>query len=335
MPTPILDQTLSANRARYNAKFAEARHYRPRLNGEAFADVLRTLVAPSAEAVYETQPEAVEAVTETLYEVSLDLLAQDFIGPASRYPVIASGWVHVLPKLARFIATDPQGVVGAVTNALYNIATTPGTRPGEWMRDMIRLADLCDTVDTLLQAGQVCSWRAGLAHYRAEALAIAATLPLPVARLALGLPATDTQPIEAVIQRLRSSPWQTPTASEAAPLGQLKIQKRVGAFRGFGGLFIVPPIVEPAGEHFLVTDGESTWLLTADAFGVTFHRSPKTTESSKPETPFKLNRNGEVSANKIKQTFPELVQSTSQAANKHTLAVTVPYSHAVYLVGSG
>jgi hypothetical protein len=237
-----------------------------------------------------------------------------------------------LPKLARFIAADPQMVVGAVTNALYNIAATPGARPGEWMRDMIGLAELSDDVNTLLNAGQVCSWRAGLAHYRADALSIAETLPSPIARLALGLPADDTQILSSVIQRLQSSPWQSPVINSAIQPTQLKIQKRVGAFRGFGGLFIVPPIVEPAGEHFLVTDGESTWLLTADLFGATFHRSPQVTTSSKPETPFKLNRNGEVNANKVKQTFPELAQSTSHAANAHTLAVTVPYSHAVYLI---
>lgn len=332
MPAHILDQLLTTNRARYNAKFAEARHYKPRLNGEAFAEVLRNLVAPIVETVNQIRTDTAEAVTEALYDISLDLLGQDFIGPASRYPVIASGWTHVLPKLARFIANDPQTVVGSVTNALYNIAATPGARPGEWMRDMIALTDISENVDILLKAGQICSWRAGLTHYRTEALSIAETLPSSIARLTLGMPADDTQRLSAVIQRLQSSPWESPIAS--TPSAQLKVQKRVGAFRGFGGLFIVPPIVEPAGEHFLVTDGDNTWLLTADLYGATFHRSPQITTSSKPETPFKLNRNGDVSANKVKQSLPELAQSTSHAANAHTLAVTVPYSHAVYLIAA-
>ena len=29
-----------------------------------------------------------------------------------------------------------------------------------------------------------------------------------------------------------------------------------GAFRGFGGLFMAPPLVFASGEHFIVTDGE-------------------------------------------------------------------------------
>jgi len=326
----IFSQLLLSNRARFNAKFAEARHYKPTLEGEVFAELLRTLVAPIVEAVDQTQPEATEATAETLYDTALDLLAQDFLGPTSRYPAITSGWTHVLPKLGRFLAADPRGVVGAVTNALHNIAVTPGARPGEWMRDLIALAEACADVDTLLKAGQVCAWRAGLAHYRADALILAAELPVPVARLALGLPVDYPQPLEEVISRLRSSPWQLPVGPAQEP--QLKLVKRVGAFRGFGGLFIVPPIAEPAGEHFLVTDGEGTWLLTADAFGATFHRITKPVASTKVESPFKLNRNGEVSAQRLKQTFPELGQATSSAGNANTLAVTVPYSHAVYLV---
>ncbi len=331
--SPVLATVLIANRGRYNAKFAEARHYKPTLEGDVFADLLRTLAAPIVEAVHQTQPDASDAITEVLYDTALDLLAQDFIGPTSRYPAITSGWTHVLPKLGRFLATNPRAVVGAVTNALYNIAATAGARPGEWMRDLIALADVCDDVDTLLKAGQVCAWRAGLAHYRADALILAAELPPPIARLALGLPADDAQPLGSVIGRLRASPWQTP----ANPISetQLKVVKRVGAFRGFGGLFIVPPIVEPTGEHFLVTDGEGTWLLTADTFGATFHRMAKSVSSAKVESPFKLNRSGEVSVNRLKQGFPELAQATSQAGNANTLAVTVPYSHAVYLVGLG
>lgn len=332
MPAPVLDTILTANRARYNTKFAEARHYKPTLEGEAFADLLRNLVAPVVESVHQVRPEATEAVTEALYDTVLDLLAQDFLGPTTRYPAITSGWTHVLPKLGKFLAANPRAVIGAVTNGLYNIAATPGARPGEWLRDLIALDEVCDDVDALLKAGQVCAWRAGLAHYRTDALTLAAELPQPVARLALGLPADDAQPFESILARLHSSPWESPIASLQSP--HLKIVKRVGAFRGFGGLFMVPPIVEPAGEHFLVTDGESTWLLTADVFGATFHRMAKPTPSAKVESPFKLNRNGEVSFNRQKQTFSELAQATSSAGNTHTLAVTVPYSHSIYLVSS-
>ncbi len=329
MSDPTLAQVLAANRGRYNAKFAEARHYQPKLEGEIFAELLRTLVAPIVEA---TAPEATETVTEALYDISLELLAQDFLGPNSRYPAIVSGWTHVLPKLARHLANQPRAMIGAVTNGIYNLSLTPGARPGAWMNDLLALGKVCEDTPTLLKAGQVCAWRAGLAHYRAGALALCKDLPPVVAHLALGLSADDSQPLDVLLGRLETDPWYRPGSNDIATEPQLKIVARVGAFRGFGGLFLVPPIVEPAGEGFLVTDGEGTWLLMADAFGATFQRMSRPNTQPPMETPFKINRSGTISGQRLIAPFPELAQSTSTAGNTHTFAVTVPYSHAVYLV---
>lgn len=329
-----LASALAANRARFNAKFAEARHYKPALDGAAFADILRSLVAPIVEAVHAAAPGSTAAAAEALYDIALDLLAGDFLGPQSRYPVIASGWTHLLPGLARHIAAEPRAVVGAVTNALYNLAAAPGARPGEWMRGMVALADHCENVETLLTVGQIGSWKAGLAHYRADALRLCQTLPPPLARLALGLPADSTQPIDSVLSRLRADPWLHPQSAIGNLKSEIEIEivKRAGAFRGFGGLFIAPPLVFLSGDHFIVTDGEGAWLLAADLFGATFHRTDAQPGEARNNAPFKINRAGEVSAPNGKRQFPELAQSTSHAANQTTLAVTVPYSHAVYLV---
>jgi hypothetical protein len=333
----VFASALAANRTRFNARFAEARHYKPALDSGAFADLLCTTVAPIVEAVHALAPDSTHAVTESLYDISLDLLAGDFLGPQSRHPVIASGWTHLLPRLARFIAADPRAVVGAVTNALHNISATPGARPGEWMRDLIALADHCPDVETLLKVGQILSWKSGLAHYRAAALDLLQTLPPALARLILAIPADDSQPLDSVISRLRANPWQSPVSNSLISNSQisnpqLHIVKRLGAFRGFGGLFITPPVVFPANDHFIVTDGEGAWLLTADLFGATFHRATQAKTDSKTESPFTLTLSGEVRTDTAKRQFPELAHSTSHAANQTTLAVTVPYSHAVYLV---
>ncbi|HKZ69824.1 MAG TPA: hypothetical protein VJ020_07080, partial [Anaerolineales bacterium] len=328
-----LASALAANRPRFNAGFAEARHYKPALDGGAFADLLRTTVAPIVEAVHTVAPDSTYALTESLYDISLDLLAQDFLGPGARHPVIASGWTHLLPKLARFLAADPRAVVGAVTNALYNISAAPGARPGEWMRDMIALADHCAEVETLLKVGQILSWKSGLAHYRAAALDLLQTLPPALTRLILAIPADDSRPLDSVIDRLRANPWQLLITNNQLLNSKLHIVKQVGAFRGFGGLFIAPPVVFPSNDHFIVTDGEGAWLLTADIFGATFHRTTQPDTDSNTESPFTLTPTGEVKTPNDKRHFPELAQSTSHAANATTLAVTVPYSHAVYLVG--
>src|SRR5262249_15653263 len=102
-------------------------------------------------------------------------------------------------------------------------------------------------------------------------------------------------------------------------------------FRGFGGLFLAPPTIGALGSQFIVRDGDNRWLLTADLFGATFHRTDdaKLVQGSGP---FQLDRSGKVSLGRASKVFTELADFTSLAANETTLAVTIPLSHAVYLI---
>jgi hypothetical protein len=328
-------QALAANRARFNARFAEARHFKPKLDADAFADHLRSVVAPIVEAVARENPAATAETVETLYDLSLDLIAEEFLGPASRYPAINEGWKTVLPSLPHHLASAPRTVIGAITNALYNLSLEPSARPSEWMNLMLKLAPLCPDVDSLLKAGQAAAWRSGLAHYRQGALEVCRALDPQIARAVLDISSTNTLPVTTILDQLQNSPWLNPSAIAQLPItnNQLQIVARVGAFRGFGGLFIAPPLVFPAGDHFIVTDGEGSWLLTADCFGATWHRTEAQPAEKKSAARLAINRNGQVSVDgKPAKEFPELANSQSSAANATTLAVTTPLSHAVTLV---
>ena len=325
-------QALAANRARFNAKFAEARHFKPKLNADAFAEHLRSVVAPIVEAVARQNPAATTETVETLYDLSLDLIAEEFLGPASRYPAINEGWKTVLPSLPHHLASAPQAVISAITNALYNLSLEPSARPGGWMKLVLELAPLCPDVDSLLKAGQVAAWRSGLAHYRQGALDVCRALDEKIARAALGLPSSDTQPLTAIIDQLQANPWVRPGSNLQSLISNLQIVARVGAFRGFGGLFIEPPVVWAADDHFVVSDGEGTWLLAADVFGATFHRAGLKAPPAKTGSPFTITKAGNVALGKVTRAFPELANANSFAATQTTLAVTTPLSHAVCLI---
>jgi len=326
-------QILEANRSRFNARFAEARRIQPRLDPLIFAECLRSTVAQVVEAVHHVRPEKAAEAAEVLYDLSLDLLGQEFLGPNSRYPFIVEGWRFLLPRLSRFIAEAPREVVGSTTNALYNLSTTPGARPGEWAASLLELVEVCPDAPTLLRAGQVAAWRAGMAHYRLSALDLCRDLPPPVALTALGLsPQAKHPPLDTLIDSLKANPWLHPDSHLPPPTSHLQIVSRVGAFRGFGGLFLEPPLVWPADDDFVVSDGEGTWLLMADVFGATFHRADIKVSSLKASSPFTINKAGSVSFGKTSRAFPELANANSSAGNNTTLAVTTPLSHAVYLI---
>ncbi len=337
MITGPFAKILAANRSRFNTKFAEAHRHKPNLDADGFAEHLRSTVTPIVDAIDHECPEKTSSVADVLYDLSLDLLGQELLGPNSRYPLINEGWTTLLPHLARHIAESPQRVIGALTNALYNLSIVPGARPREWIESMLKLAEVCPDVNPLLLTGQAAAWRAGLAHYRQDALDICKRLGPALAATALGLTMPkDGPPIGIILDRLSTDPWLHPavaqSASNAKP--ELKIVARVGAFRGFGGYFLTPPTVGDSGENFTVSDDTGTWLLCVDIFGATLQRSEAAASAANTNSlaPFRIERGLTVIKDRYSQTFPELETTSSAAANETTLAVTTPFSHSVYLI---
>ncbi|MCI0464916.1 MAG: hypothetical protein L0Z62_48970 [Gemmataceae bacterium] len=328
-----LARALEAGRDRFNAQFAQARHTLRSLDGRAFGDFLREVVGPVVEELAQVAPDRVQAVAEVLYEFALELIGREL---PRRFPVLAEGWKTVLGVLPRHLAQSPRRFAGSVTNALHNLALVPGARPAEWIESMRRLGGVCSDTATLLEAGQVAAWRAGLAHYREGALEVCARLDPAVACAALALP--DGAPVAQVLGQLRADPWLSPEAAvhDASKARTLRVVARVGDFRGFGGPFLTPPRVAYLEGRFLVGDGEGRWILTADRFGATFHRSAEELPAStgKPRGNFRVDGRGKVTHGKQSVALDELQDSTSQATDGTTLAVTLPLSHRVYLIAA-
>src|SRR5258708_14538726 len=252
----VFAQILAAKRGRFNSQFAEAKTYRPTLDGEAFAGHPTGVVGPVVERVAAARPDQAEAVAEALYELSLDLVGREFLGPHSRYPALAEGWTMLFNQLPERLAESPWLFPGAITNALYNLSATPGARPAEWMQSVETLSAACDAVPELLAAAQVAVWRAGLAHFRLSALDRCRTLRPNIAGLALGLAGFQASFLtlkarDSLIGALLADPWLDPSAPEPPDRPALQIVARVGAFRGFGGLFMAPPNVACPGGQFV------------------------------------------------------------------------------------
>jgi hypothetical protein len=326
---------LRRGRDRYNTKFALARRTYPALAGEALGRHLCDQVAPVVEAVAEDFPPAVvDEVFDALYDISLELLGKEFFGAQSRYPALPAGWLKLLPALPRLLAQAPRRVAGAVTNALYNLAAEKTADEALWLAEMIKLAPHCADAGQFLTVGQIVAWRAGLAQYRAGALAAARTLPEELARRALELgPAAPA--VDVAVARLEQEPWLHPARMRAAPGARqfLQVVAAVGSFRGFGGNFLTPPTVACQDGQIIVSDVESSWLLTADIYGATLHRLGSTLPlPSVFQAGFTINGLGKVECGPHTLLLPWLAGYSSAASNDKTLAVTLPLSHLLFLI---
>jgi hypothetical protein len=324
---------LRSGRADFNARFMAARHVHPELDADAFAEFLRTEVNALAQAVERARPDHLADVAMAAYDAALELVGQRLAGPGSRVTPIEEAWRRVLPQAAPLVADAPGRMIAAVCNAAHQLAATPGARPGQWIETMATLAPQCADADTFLKLGQVAAWRAGLAHFRRSALAVAAALPEALALTAAG--ANQDATWADVSRRLSADPWFDPASKEGRAPG-FRVAGRVGSFRGFGGLFIEPPRLCPVGENFLVSSGDGYWLLTADAFGATFHRASKEEFNQALKTPplppgLRI-ESSRVTMNGASWELPSMGSVTSAAANQTTLAVATQLSHAILLV---
>ncbi len=327
---PLAD-SLQRGRSSFNARFMAASKADAPIDGEAFQQHLAVTLDPIVRSVASEFPERTDAVTGVLFDLSLDLFNKSLLGPASRYPAIQAGWQKLLPRLPRLVAREPARVAGCVTNAMYNLSRTPGARPEPWAGAMGPVAASCQSTGELLVCGIVLAWRSGMPQYRESALDQVRSLAPSLAAQVLELPAsTDGRQIAEVIESLQVNPWTLPKDA-LHYRRELRIVAKAGAFRGFAGPFLVPPRVARVAGELIASDGTASWRLYADVYNSLLLRSEPGESQDAGEV--QIQADGTIRWRGQVQRFPELAGATSIAALDHTVAVALPTSHHLFLLG--
>ncbi|WP_353566319.1 hypothetical protein [Haloferula sargassicola] len=295
-----------------NARFKVARRRWPRLDADDFSRFLIAQVSPLALALQHLPSGQAVGALDDAYELGLQLVAEKLAGPAAATPAINSLWTGVFPELSPLIATAPRRIMAALCNAAHQLDSTPDTDAESWRERLVKLGPRCTTADELLIAVPLLAWRAGLAHFREPALRAADGLPKELALEAVGAPVDKTW--HEVRDAYLADPWFTFEKHDST--------RKVGAFRGYGGLFVTPPRVSRSGPHLLVRSGDEAWILLADAFGATFHRAAPDEISAAEPSPDPVDDFGRLPPGHL---------VTSSAAAGGTCAVTSAQSHAIWI----
>ena len=286
---PAFEDVLRAGRQDFNRRFAEARHEFPDLNGDVFFQFLLRVVDPWVRATESARAEAVPRVAQSGFDIGLQLVGQRLAGPGGRVPALDDGLRRMLIAATRPAAEEPLRALSSFGNAIFQLLEASGDVE-TWMVAMDSLAETAPDLSTLLGCGQVLAWRCGLAHYRDGALTVAASLPEPMARAALGV--DDELDLATLLERLRADPWHLPEQIGPEQLDPAPprpfVAHRAGGFRGFGGLFADLPRVAEIDGCLVATSGDRAWQVTADAFGCTLHRMGDATLVEGPARPPRL-----------------------------------------------
>lgn len=258
-----LHAALRDRRDYFNARFESVRHGAGRLNSEALFDFIRLALAPLIAAVELQLPERVPAVVDAGFEVGLSLVSAGIWPSSPKLVLLKRAYTSTFCALRQAITADPQRLLPRLSNAVL----TPGLNAELWLACMEGIAGALATPAQVLDAGIICAWRCGLAHYRAAALARIELLP-DAALLALFAPKQGD--VGALKTALQAQRWYRPDA----PIPTKQIAARVGAFVGLGGQFSAPPSVRSDGVELYVSSGAAHWLLLADAYGMSLHGAP-------------------------------------------------------------
>ena len=323
---------LRSGRSEFNERFAEAKRLYPDLNAQAFSVFLRDFADPLVRAVGEAKPDRVAETAISTYDIGLQLVGKKFVGLEAKTQFVENLWEKIICPSSITVAMAPSRIIGALINAMHQIETTRGARPTQWIDEMGRYSSSCKEIPTFLQLGQICGWRAGLAHYREGALALTDTFSEDLLLSLFG--AKTGQRWSDIKDRLLRDPWFNPADPNVS--NSLRVVAEAGSFRGFGGLFLEPPRVTCANNQFFIRSGDECWMLTADLFGATFHRA-SVKEFEGAEHHVQKNENICVEGERLvvrgqSYDFPSLGAVTSVAANKNTIALTSEFTHSVVLL---
>ena len=159
-------------------------------------------------------------------------------------------------------------------------------------------------------------------------------MPEPLALAALG--AKSGSSWVNVRERLLANPWFDP-AGDPKDSSAIRAVAQVGSFKGFGGLFIEPPLVVSVGERFLVRSDSGVLAAYALMSSEQRFTAPPSRNSRPRNEAVRLPSDLQITGSQVvfqgtRFEFPELGEFTSAAANATTLALTSGSTHAIVLV---
>jgi hypothetical protein len=272
----------------------------------------------------------VAAVTMVAYDMALELVGQALAGPGARNEFVDRVWQVLAPKVARLISEQPMEMLGALSNAVVNIAKTPNARTDQWVNGMTDLAKYAESIASLRALGQITAWRCGLPHFRLGAIRAADQLPENVALAAVG--ASEDAKWTTVRTSFLADPWWVPDAEKQT---RLRTGIEIGRFTGFGGIFATPPEIRPNADGFCVKSGDRFSYLIADAYGAVLH--PATAEEFtqadmdvRVKAPSLKGSKLLLDGGEVELDLPE--DGLVVTCNEHTAAVTSLYTFAIRLL---
>lgn len=340
---PILIELLKENRDNLNSLFNFYKLTFPSLEKDVVFFYLSFVIEPFFDRYKIKDKSELSSLLLTLYERILELIGKNYLGNSGRYPFFENNFIRLIENGDDRIFENPDFYISSVANAIFNIGSTDVFILDKWISSFLKLIPKAKTNKELFEAGKVASWLFGMSQYRSISLLIIRSLSIELLEIILGNSNIRNINRDKFISRLESDPWIKPENAMKENTANKKIQiTKASGFTGFGGHFISPPKVEYLEGDFIVSDTKNKYVLFADAFGYNLQKiSEETYNTLKRERKannsfiIKISSDGKLqNGNEVIHYLP-LTNYSSIAGDEHTVCISSPYFHSIFIIGLG
>lgn len=329
--SPALECILRERRHAYNFRWSEARSRFPHLSSTDAASFFVHDLSPLIDALSilpSVGSDQLESICDIAVEVGVKATGLRLLGVNAAESWITELWRNTFPALTMHLSNDPLTVIAELSHATAQFSAHRASRPQQWLRLLTVLGPKAADLAQLRLLGKVLAWRSGLAHYRTGALAAADQLPTELVEAALQIPTSQSW-----------AEWRDPLNASRWPGSRIEatgLLAKVGAFRGFGGVFLEPPTLATRDGDLIARSGGDAWVICADLFGATLHRTQDFGEPAGVTCEEPVLILGDfvfLPSQAVELGAAAPVTSAVQQGN--ILAITTKNSHAVWLLGIG
>lgn len=264
------------------------------------------------------------------FKHGLQLVALNWMSEESKRNIINTTWTEYYLKLLPLLGTAPNALFTKTANILHQLYSINQQFPLHWLKAMSVVAADCKNMLQLEQAGVVCAWTTGMAHYREAALKQLKVLPDTLYRKLFDL--CNSVNITTHHNELVRNRWACGNPEKGASADtQRRHHRRVGQAEILGGDFTTTPIVINSDEKLIIKAGAAAWQLDADFYGSTLlpydAKAIENTQHNNVET---LNALPENDIDEL----TDIHHISSVAYFSDTIAITSPDTFAIILLSN-
>ena len=262
MKSTALQHFFQVERDLCNQMVASVRHQSPTINTDDLDWFISNCLDPLMTGLDKDSHQISFPVAQAGFTHGLELAALNWLKTDQKQEFLQMLWSEFFVKINPLLQQSPVDVFADISNLLSHLFSSDARLPFRWLQLMLPVSAALTSFTLLRQAGMVCAWMSGLAHYRKAALQQLASLPEEIVRRLFNL--SGSRNIIQHIAELESNRWPTTIGNQ---VDFYQLQTRVGSCSLLDGDFPAPPQVFALDDQFFVQSGDLAWHLHVDAFG--------------------------------------------------------------------